>query len=177
MNFVRPFSGLIIFLSCNGIAYAQSEEFKCHRAYKEMAPQYPILVCTGNDLLERGRTTDALNFYEKAAQLYFFEAPNFLIYFHIASAQLALNRKNEARETGRNFLSMLDIYDGTKSCAEVQNSNLKAVDVMCDEGFNPEGFKSIDGLDHRRKVARNYREKMRKLFKKGDEFWIQMPTP
>ena len=46
---------------------AQPREFQCVKAFAEMAPEYPRLVCTGNDSLESGKPKRGLEQYLKAS--------------------------------------------------------------------------------------------------------------
>ena len=145
-----------------GSALAQPREFQCVKAFSEMAPEYPRLVCAGNDLLERGYPKRALEQYVKAAEVSFFESPNFLIYYRIARAQSALGDRAAAIQTLRQFADMLAIYDGEKACTE-PGVDPKAVAVMCSEAFGPDGYGAEPGLRLRKQVVGAYRERVTSL--------------
>ena len=153
---------LALSLSQAGPAFAQPREFQCVKAFAEMAPEYPRLVCAGNDWLERGRPERALEKYRSAAAVLFFESPNFLIYYRIAQAQAARGDRVAARETLRQFADMLAIYGGEKRCADPV-INPRAADVMCLEGFNPESYSAEAGLKLRKGVVQAYRERVSAL--------------
>lgn len=142
-----------------GSVLAQPREFQCVKAFAEMAPEYPQLVCAGNDWLERGQSKRALEQYLKAAEVSFFESPNFLIYYRIAQAQSALGDRAAATQTLRQFADMLAIYGGEKTCAE-SDLNPKAVAVMCSEAFGPDAYSAEAGLRLRKQVVAAYRERV-----------------
>ncbi len=50
-----------------GSVLAPPREFQCVKAFAEMAPEYPRLVCTGNDSLESGKPKRGLEQYLKAS--------------------------------------------------------------------------------------------------------------
>ena len=141
-----------------GSVFAQPREFQCVKAFAEMVPEYPRLVCAGNDWLERGKPKAALVQYLKAAELQFFESPNFLVYYRIARAQVALGDRMAASQTLRQFADMLTIYSGEKACTD-SSVDPKAVAVMCSEAFNPDGYRSRVGLQLRKQIVQAYRER------------------
>lgn len=120
-------------------ALVQAFDVVCVKAWDEMHNKYPGLVCRGDRLMFEGRYARALQAYEDAAKLEFFESPNFIVYIRIARAQCALGQTKACQLTLKNFESMLDIYSGKKQCPKPQvisNSSLfskRAVQVMCDE--------------------------------------------
>lgn len=151
---------------------AQPREFQCTKAFAEMAPEYPKLVCAGNDLLERGKPKRALELYLLAAQVPFFESPNFLIYYRIASAQGALGDRTAATQTLRQFANMLAIYEGAKACAEMTALDSKAAEVMCSEAFSPDAYRGEAGLRLRKQVVGAYRER---AFTLKRTYGLQLP--
>lgn len=142
-----------------GSALAQPREFQCVKAFSEMAPEYPRLVCAGNDLLERGNPKRALEKYNKAAEVSFFESPNFLIYYRIARAQSAIGDRAGAIQTLSQFADMLAIYGGEKACT-APGVDPKAVAVMCSEAFGPDGYGAESGLQLRKQVVGAYRQRV-----------------
>jgi hypothetical protein len=158
---MRIFSRALQVILCFVIAdsaVSQTHEFRCSKAFPEMAPEYAKLVCTGNDLMERGRAKQALNQYLKASKLAFFESPNFLIYYRIASAQSAIGDRIAASQTLKQFNEMLDIYIGEKLCEDL-NVGTKVSDVMCSEAISPESFSKLQGMDIRKQIVREYRQR------------------
>jgi hypothetical protein len=143
-------------------AVAQSREFQCVKAFSEMAPEYPRLVCEGNDWLERGRPKRALELYLKAADVPFFESPNFLIYYRIARAQSAVGDRVAAVQTLKWFDDMLAMYGGEKTCVD-SSVDSKAVAVMCSEAYDPESYSAQVGLRMRKEVVQAYRERVTNL--------------
>lgn len=154
-----------------GSVFAQLHEFQCSKAFEEMTSEYPKLVCTGNDWLERGKPDKALEQYLKAARESFFESPNFLIYYRIAAAQSALGDRVAATQTLKQFNDMLAIYVGEKTCSEIGISP-KAVEVMCSEAFGPDSYGAEIGLRLRKDVVKAYREKVSKL-RRSDRLKLQ----
>ena len=156
---------VLLAIAVSSTAKAQSKEFKCVKAFPEMVPEYPKLVCMGNELLERGKAKAALAIYTKAAGLVFFESPNFFIYFRIANAEIMAGERDQARKTLKEFDDMLAIYNGKKSCTDVENIEIKARSVMCSEVFNPDGYNGDAGRRNREKVVEAYRERIEALRK------------
>lgn len=155
--------GATALLTWSGQVGAQPREFQCVKAFAEMAPEYPRLVCTGNDWLERGQPRRALDQYLKASQVPFFESPNFLIYYRVARAQGALGDRTAATQTLKQFVDMLAIYGGEKACSETTVLAAKAVEVMCSEAFGPDGYRAGAGLRLRKQVVETYRERVATL--------------
>lgn len=127
-----------------------------------MAPEYPRLVCAGNEWLERGRPKRALDLYLKAAEVPFFESPNFLIYYRIASAQGAIGDRVAAIQTLKQFDDMLAVYGGEKTCTD-SSIDSKALAVMCSDAYNPESYSQQAGLRMRKQVVQAYRERVTNL--------------
>lgn len=129
---------LCVFVLLSISALAQAFDVVCVKAWAEMDSKYPGLVCRGDRLMLEGSYVKALQAYEDAAELKFFESPNFIVYFRIARAQCALKQTEVCQHTLDDFELMLDIYLGRKLCPkpqEVLDSSLskKVVEVMCDE--------------------------------------------
>ncbi|CAN7460271.1 hypothetical protein [Polaromonas sp. LjRoot131] len=152
----------LFFLSAN--ASGQAREFFCSKSMSEMAPEYPQLVCRGNEYLERGKPKAALELYEKAAALDFFESPNFLIYWRIANAQCQAGQKDRAQKTAREFDSMLNIYIGISNCpSEIRAEDSLSIRTMCPVAFSPETYANEAGMAVRKRTVLAYRERLAKL--------------
>ncbi len=129
---------LCVFVLLSISALAQAFDVVCVKAWAEMDNKYPGLVCRGDRLMLEGRYAKALQAYENAARLKFFESPNFIVYFRIARAQCALRQAQTCQLTLNDFESMLDIYLSRKQCPkpqEIFDSSFpkRVVEVMCDE--------------------------------------------
>ena len=118
---------------------AQAFDVVCEKAWDGMHERYPVLVCTGDRLMLEGRYSKALETYEEAARLDFFESPNFIAYFRIARAQCALGRFKDCTHTLMDFESMLDVYVGKIPCPDPEGKSKfsrlakRVVMVMCGE--------------------------------------------
>lgn len=143
----------------------QSPEYRCVKAFPQVDASYPKLVCEGNEFLERGDARKALDAYQRAAKLNFFESPNFLIHYRIAAAQCSLGQRKLAVDTIEEFEVMLALYAGEKSCQDKTVENSRAADVMCAEGYDPSSYVAAEGKSARKAIARSYREKVRTLKK------------
>jgi hypothetical protein len=129
-----------------------------------MSTSYPRLVCEGNEWIERGMPVRALKLYIRAAELPFFEGPNFLIYYRIAHAQSLAGDSAAAIRTLLHFEDMLALYIGEKLCSAGTVSP-KAITVMCSEAFNPDGYAEKFGKRQRMETVKAYRERIANLRK------------
>ena len=157
--------GLVIGCLGGAIAVAQSPEFRCVRAFPEMNEKYPRLVCEGNELLERGNPQKALEVFQTAAAFKFFESPNFLIYYRIATAQCKLQDKKAANDMMAQFETMLALYVGERSCQDATVSSSLAAKVMCSEAYDPDSYAAPKGRSIRRSIVQAYQQKLRALRK------------
>jgi len=130
-----------------------------------MNAEYPRLVCEGNEFLEKGNPKKALEVFQRAAALKFFESPNFLIYYRIATAQCKLQNKKAANDTTAEFETMLAMYVGERSCQHAAVSNSLAGKVMCSEGYDPDSYAAPEGMSIRKAIVHTYRQKLRVLGK------------
>lgn len=131
------FAAALVFLFV--ASSAQAFDVLCQKAWAEMPDEYPKLVCDGDRLMLEGRYSKALETYEEAARLDFFESPNFIIYFRMARAQCALGQLKGCAHTLTDFESMLDVYVGRKTCPEPEGKSKisrltkRVIKVMCGE--------------------------------------------
>lgn len=131
------FAAMLFFLFV--ASSTQAFDISCQKAWAEMSDEYPKLVCDGDRLMFEGRYSKALEIYEGAARLDFFESPNFIIYLKIARAQCALGQLKSCAHTLADFESMLDVYVGKKTCPEsegktkISQLTKRVINVMCGE--------------------------------------------
>lgn len=154
---------LVVFVFATQMCSAQPMEIRCTRPFESMDPTYPSLVCKGNDLLERGSPRKALEAYEAASKLQFFESPNYLIYYRIAAAQCAAGKRGEAIETLSTFEEALDILTGVRRCPDGSKPLSASEALMCAESYGPDSYGEKKGLEERRAIAKTYRQRIASL--------------
>lgn len=126
---------ILLLLGKSALAY----DVECTKGWAEINDRYPELVCLGDRLMLEGKYSAALHSYSDAAQLEFFESPNFLIYVRIARAECAIGERTRCQHTLKDFELMLDVYVGKTACprSDAKNGDVflstTVIRVMCDE--------------------------------------------
>jgi hypothetical protein len=143
---------------------AYAFDLACASSYPEVHKDYPDLVCRADRLVNEGEFVAAEKIYLEAANLDFFESPNFEIYMRVARAQCLSGRFTACKKTLINFEQMLNIYAGKKSCSMLTESpsgaTTKTIRVMCGELLeNTYGHQTEGALE----LEKSYRKQIRQL--------------
>jgi hypothetical protein len=165
---MKLIAGLVLLMSF--FLKAHAFDIDCVGSYPEVHRDYPSLVCRADRLVNEGEFKAAEKIYLEAANLDFFESPNFEIYMQIARAQCLDGRFTTCKKTLISFEQMLDIYVGKESCETFKNKpskiTMKTIRVMCGELIENTYGNQTEGLID---FEKSYRKQIKQLRRKGHQ--------